>query len=61
MEQVELFDVYVGDKIGAGKKSVAFSISLRSQEGTLTDEEVDRVMKKILRALEAEFQAKLRD
>ncbi len=60
LEQVGLFDVYEGDKIGQGKKSVAFSISLRSSEGTMTDEEVERIMKKILKALEAEFEASLR-
>ncbi|MEA5002599.1 MAG: phenylalanine--tRNA ligase subunit beta [Christensenella sp.] len=60
LEQVGLFDVYAGDKIGAGKKSVAFGLSLRSNEGTMTDEEVDRVMKKILKALETQFEASLR-
>ncbi|WP_066644590.1 phenylalanine--tRNA ligase subunit beta [Christensenella timonensis] len=60
LEQVSLFDVYAGEKIGAGKKSVAFSLSLRSNEGTMTDEEVERVMKKVLRALETQFEASLR-
>ncbi|MEA4853315.1 MAG: phenylalanine--tRNA ligase subunit beta [Christensenella sp.] len=61
VEEVGLFDVYEGEKIGEGKKSVAFSIMLRSPEGTMTDEEVDRIMKKILRALEEGFEARLRD
>lgn len=60
VEQVELFDVYEGEKIGAGKKSVAFSISMRSSDGTMTDEEVERIMQKILRVLGERFDASLR-
>ena len=38
MEHIELFDVYQGSQIEAGKKSVAFSVTLRSADSTLTDE-----------------------
>lgn len=60
VEKVELFDVFSGSQIGAGKKSVAYAITLRSAEATMTDEEVEAVMKKILKALEQDFSAQLR-
>ncbi len=52
-EKIELFDVYQGAQIPAGKKSVAFSIVLRSKEATLTDEETVRAMNKVIKRLEA--------
>ncbi|MCD7730801.1 MAG: phenylalanine--tRNA ligase subunit beta [Oscillospiraceae bacterium] len=52
LEKVTLFDVYKGKQIGEGKKSIAYSISMRSHEGTLTDEQADSAMKKALKALE---------
>ncbi len=60
LEQVTLFDVYKGDQIADGKKSVSFSLRLRSHEGTLTDEQADAAMKRVLKAL-AELGAVLRD
>jgi phenylalanyl-tRNA synthetase beta chain len=51
LESIALFDVYRGKQIAANKKSVAFSISLRVQDRTLTDEEADIIMKKIVAAL----------
>ncbi len=53
LEKVSLFDVYKGKQIADGKKSVSYSIVLRSHEGTLTDEQADSALKKILKALEA--------
>lgn len=53
LEQVTLFDVYKGDQIADGKKSVSFSLRLRSHEGTLTDEQADAAMKRVLKALAA--------
>ena len=52
VEKVELFDVYQGSQIPADKKSVAYSIVLRAADRTLTDEECDEAMKKILTSLE---------
>lgn len=52
LEKVELFDVYKGSQIADGKKSVAFNITLRANDRTLTDEEVGGAMNKILKALE---------
>jgi len=52
LENVELFDVYKGKQIEENKKSVAFNIVLRSAERTLTDEETEAVIKKVLKNLE---------
>lgn len=52
-EKVELFDVYEGNQIPEGKKSVAFSVTLRSIEATLTDEQIDAAGKRIIKKLEA--------
>ncbi|MGI6030482.1 MAG: phenylalanine--tRNA ligase subunit beta [Eubacteriales bacterium] len=60
LEQVELFDVYKGKQIEEGKKSVAYALTLRDREKTLTDEEIDTVMKKIMRGLEKELGVVLR-
>ncbi len=59
LEKVTLFDVYKGKQIEDGKKSVSYSIFMRSHEGTLTDEQADSAMKKALKAL-ANIGAKLR-
>ena len=53
LERVELFDVYSGSQIPDGKKSVAFSVWLRSAEGTLTDEQIETAAKRIIERLEA--------
>ena len=53
LEKVELFDVYKGEQIAAGKKSVAFNIIMRAADRTLTDEEVASAMQKVTAALEA--------
>lgn len=53
LEKVTLFDVYKGEQIEKGKKSVSYSISMRSHDGTLTDEQADKAMKKVLEALKA--------
>lgn len=53
LEKVTLFDVYKGQQIAQGKKSVSYSISMRSHDGTLTDEQADGAMKRVLKALKA--------
>ncbi len=60
LESVRLFDIYRGPQIGEGKKSISFSVQLRASDRTLTDEEADGVVKKILKKLEAECGAYLR-
>ncbi len=52
LESVQLFDVYQGQQIENGKKSVAFNLVLRSAQATLTEEEVNNAMKKIIKELE---------
>lgn len=61
IEAIELFDVYEGDAIEAGCKSLAFSIRLRSPEGTLTDAQADDVMTGLISRLGRIFGAKLRE
>ncbi len=59
-DSVKLFDVYTGEQIDKGYKSVAFSIKLRSDEKTLVDAEIQQCMSDIVKALENDFGAKLR-
>lgn len=59
LESVKLFDVYKGKQIAEGKKSAAFSIVMRSHEGTLTDEQADAAVKKALKKL-SELGAEIR-
>ena len=59
LETVTLFDVYQGKQIAEGKKSVAYAISMRSHEGTLTDEQADAAVKRVLKEL-ANLGAELR-
>lgn len=51
LEKLELFDVYRGKQVGEGKKSVAYSLTLRAADRTLTDEDCDRMVKTILAKL----------
>lgn len=52
LEKIELFDIYQGAQIPAGKKSVAYSVWLRSQDSTLSDKEIDDINNKIIKKLE---------
>lgn len=54
LENIEIFDIYTGSQVGEGKKSVGFKITLRSNEGTLEDEDINVRMKEILTALSNE-------
>ena len=51
LERLSVFDVYKGDKMEAGKKSIAYSLILRDKDKTLTDEEADAAIKRSLNAL----------
>lgn len=53
LEEIKLFDVYEGAQIPAGKKSVAFNLRMRAADRTLTDQESDTAMQKVVKALEA--------
>ncbi len=60
VEQVQLFDVFRGGNIPAGKKSMAYSLTLRAEERTLNEEDITKAMAAILAALEKQG-AKLRE
>ncbi len=57
---VRVFDVYEGEGVPAGRKSLAFSVTYQSAEKTLTDEEVARAQSEILKNLSDELNAELR-
>jgi phenylalanyl-tRNA synthetase beta chain len=61
LEDIKLFDVYKGKQVPEGHKSMAYSISFRAEDRTLTDDEVNKSMQKIMAALEKNFNAKLRE
>ncbi|GAF78872.1 unnamed protein product, partial [marine sediment metagenome] len=60
VSQITLFDVYAGEQVPTGKKSLAYRITFQSPTHTLTDEEVNRVQQQILDKLSNELGATLR-
>ena len=60
IDKVELFDIYKNPVLGAGKMSVAFSITMLNPERTLKAEEAQKAFDKIVRSLEYRFGASLR-
>jgi phenylalanyl-tRNA synthetase beta chain len=60
LKQVDLFDVYEGEKIESGKKSYALSFTLLDEEKTLTDKQIDKAMGRISAAFEQELGAVVR-
>ncbi|RRO11924.1 phenylalanine--tRNA ligase subunit beta [Flavobacteriaceae bacterium 14752] len=60
LQQVNLFDVYQGEKLPQGKKSYAVSFTFRDQHKTLTDKQVDKIMSKLQNQFESQLQAELR-
>ena len=61
LQNIDIFDVYVGDKIDSKKKSVAFSLLFNGIDRTLTDEEVMNSFNKIIDKVVSNHNAKLRD
>lgn len=61
LEDIRLFDVYRGEQVGRGKKSVAFSLTYRNSDRTLTDEEADKAHAEVVEMLKERFHAVLRD
>jgi phenylalanyl-tRNA synthetase beta chain len=55
-----LFDIFESDKLGAGLKSMAMSFTFQDQEKTLTDQEVEDMIRKIIHTLEKDLGAKVR-
>jgi phenylalanyl-tRNA synthetase beta chain len=60
VEAVNLFDLYRGEQIGAGKKSLAYSLVYQAGDRTLTDEEVAEIRRKIITRLTEALGAELR-
>ena len=57
---VRLFDLYLGEQVGPGKKSLAYSLAYQAPERTLTDKEALKIRQRIIRSLETDLGAKLR-
>ncbi|MBN9326391.1 MAG: phenylalanine--tRNA ligase subunit beta, partial [Cellulomonas sp.] len=60
LEDVRLFDVYVGDQVGEGRRSLAFSLRLRASDRTLTAAETAEVRNAVVATAQARFGAELR-
>ena len=61
LTKVELFDIYRGEKLGADKKSMAFSLSFQPADKPLTSDEIDRFVKKILGNLKFKLGIEIRE
>lgn len=61
LSSIKVFDLYVGDKIDANKKSVGYSLTFQDVNRTLTDEEVDSVFKTIIDKVSSKFKCEIRD
>ena len=60
LKNVDLFDVYMGDKLPEGKKSYALSFILQDDQKTLTDKQIDKIMTKLQEGFKKQFEAELR-
>jgi len=60
LKSCQIFDLYKGKSIGEGKKSIAYSLEFSSPSKTLTDEEIEPIISKIVTAVESQFSAVLR-
>ena len=60
LEEIKLFDIYRSEKLGENKKSIAYALTFRAQDKTLTDEEINGAMDTIISDLEKELNAELR-
>jgi len=60
LREMRAFDVYRGDQVGPGKKSIAFAVAFQSPERTLTDEDAAELRDRVVNALESSFGAQLR-
>jgi phenylalanyl-tRNA synthetase beta chain len=60
LQELNLFDVFESEKLGANKKSYAVSFTFQDAQKTLTDKEIDAVMDKLVKAFEGQLQAEIR-
>ena len=61
LQEVKVFDLYTGKQVAEGSKSMAFNLTFQDKEKTLTDGEIDEIIKKIVSVVGETFKAKLRD
>ncbi len=61
LKKVQVFDVYTGKQVEAGYKSMAFNLTFQADDRTLTDEEIDAVIKNVVEKVGEAYKAKLRD
>jgi phenylalanyl-tRNA synthetase beta chain len=61
IKSVELFDIYSGDKLESGKKSVALSVQIQANDRTLTETDLNLLSEAIIFGVSQKFTAKLRD
>ena len=60
IKAVKIFDVYQGDNIGSGKKSIAFNVTLEPKDKTLSEKDIDKISKKIISTVQETTGATLR-
>jgi phenylalanyl-tRNA synthetase beta chain len=60
LREVRLFDLYRGEQVGEGKKSLAYSLTFQADDRTLADKDVNKLRGKILRRLKDKLNATLR-
>ncbi len=61
LKKVQVFDVYTGKQVAEGYKSMAFNLTFQADDRTLTDEEIDAVIKNVVEKVGEAYKAKLRD
>ena len=60
LESFKVFDIYEGDNIEKGKKSLAFSLVFRSKDRTLTDDDISTISENVVKSIEKQLGAVLR-
>jgi phenylalanyl-tRNA synthetase beta chain len=60
LKQVDLFDLYTGEQVGAGRKSLAYSLLYQAEDRTLTDPEVNAVHREVVERLRQTLGAEVR-
>jgi len=60
IKNVKIFDIYQGDNVSSGKKSIAFSVTLEPKDKTLSDNDIDQISKKIITVVQESTGATLR-
>jgi phenylalanyl-tRNA synthetase beta chain len=61
LEKIELFDIFRGSSIPSGKKSLAYSLTFRAADRTLTDVEVNAAHEQLKRQLQQQLQCEIRE